>query len=432
MLDINPIQSKGFANVVEDGVVTGFTVRLRNPNYRGLSSSLVDGVDVTVNGHVWGFEGNTYVLQGKEFTLDELRASTGARWDLDELMTVKVPVAGGLPRGVHNVAVDIRLRAPYIPIEFQPNVFHFERQCMLIDPVKEPRFKYGVSTYSYTGDMNTVMTLEDAMAQIADLGATGLEILGEGNIPAYPEPSAAWIDAWFANLDKYGLEPTNYGSWIDSRMWLDRDLTVEEGAAALERDIRLASQLGFSFVRPKIGVITQDLVPHPIWDEAVLRNLDLAQEKGIVICPEIHSPTPIRHKVVDEYIDFIQRTGTKNFGLLIDTGIFMTKTAFQGMDGNEPETEDDIPVPLRPLHVPASDLADVMEHVVFIQAKFYEVDDDLVDVHIPWEPVLEVLRDHDYQGYLSSEYEGPRIPYRGVEQVRRQHAMFHRLEGELG
>jgi hypothetical protein len=32
-----------------------------------------------------------------------------------------------------------------------------------------------------------------------------------------------------------------------------------------------------------------------------------------------------------------------------------------------------------------------------------------------------------YSGYLSSEYEGRRLPYRGLEQVRRQHAMFRAL-----
>lgn len=431
MLNRDIIQHTGFTNTVDDGVVTGFQLTLRNPNYRGLSSSLVDGVDVTVDGHRWSHEDNLVVLQGREFTLAELRASTGHRWSLMETMTVKVPHPGGLPRGTHRVAVDVRHRAPYIPIEFQPNVAHAERVCTLVDPVAAQSFSYGVSTYSYTGDMYTLATLEDAMAEIADLGATGIEILGEGNVPGYPEPTAAWIDEWHRLLAVYSLTPTNYGSWIDSRMWLDRDLTAKQGHEALARDIRLASELGFSTVRPKIGVITEDLVPHPIWDEAVERSLELAAEKNIIICPEIHSPTPIRHQVVDGYLDFIQRTGTKNFGLLIDTGIFMTKTAFLGWDGKPPESEDEVPVPLRALNVPASDLVDILEHVVFIQAKFYEVDENLEDPHIPWRELFTALRENGYRGYLSSEYEGPRDPYRGFEQVRRQHAMFHKLENEL-
>jgi sugar phosphate isomerase/epimerase len=431
MLNRNIIQNTGFANTIDGGKVVGFQLRVRNPNYRGLASSLVDGVDVTIDGHSWSHEETTVVLQGRGYSLPELRASTDGRWALDEPMTVKVPHEGGLSAGTHRVVVDIRHRAPYIPIEFQPNVSHAERTLTLVDPVSAPKFHYGVSLYSYTDDMYTVLTLEDAMAEISDLGATGIEILGEGNVRGYPNPSTVWIDEWHRLCEKYSLTPTNFGSWIDSRMWLDRDLTAREAAEQLRRDITLAAELGFSFVRPKIGVISEDLIPHPIWDEAVLRSLDLAAEKNIVICPEIHSPTPIRHPVVDGYLSFIERTGTKNFGLLIDTGIFMTKTAFLGWDGKAPESEADIPVPLRALNVPASDLAAIMDHVVFIQAKFYEVDEHLVDPHIPWRELFSTLSAAGYSGYLSSEYEGPRDTFRGPEQVRRQHAMFHALERGL-
>jgi sugar phosphate isomerase/epimerase len=212
-------------------------------------------------------------------------------------------------------------------------------------------------------------------------------------------------------------------------MWLDRDLTVEEGHQALARDIRLAAELGFTTVRPKIGVVSLDLIPHPIWDEAVERSLELAAEKNIIICPEIHSPTPIKHKVVDDYLSFIERTGTEHFGLLIDTGIFMTESVLDPLEGVT--SEEDIPVPLRALKVPASDMIDIMKHMVFIQAKFYEIDENLVDKHVPWPEIFRVLKDSNYTGYLSSEYEGRREPYRGAMMVRRQHAMFHELEASL-
>lgn len=132
-----------------------------------------------------------------------------------------------------------------------------------VGPVAGP-FRYGVSTYSYTGDMNTLMTLDDAMAEIADVGATGIELLSEGN-----------------------------------------------------------------------------------------------------------------------------------------------------------------------MRVPAADLLDIAPYVVFVQAKFYEVDEQLHDLHIPWLDVLRALRDGGYDGWLSSEYEGRRVPDRGKAMVRRQHAMFHELAAQL-
>ena len=50
--------------------------------------------------------------------------------------------------------------------------------------------------------------------------------------------------------------------------------------------------------------------------------LPRAEEFGIRIAPEIHSPTPLRSKIVDDYLDLARQT--EHFGLLIDTGIFQT------------------------------------------------------------------------------------------------------------
>ena len=59
-----------------------------------------------------------------------------------------------------------------------------------------------------------------------------------------------------------------------------------------------------------IGVVSSDLIPHPIWTEVVERSLALAAELDVVICPEIHAPTPIRHEVVEEYIETAQPVGS--------------------------------------------------------------------------------------------------------------------------
>ncbi len=289
-----------------------------------------------------------------------------------------------------------------------------------------PGFKYGVSLYSFTEDFGTVLTLEDACAHIADMGATGIEILGEAHVPGYPHPASAWIDRWRALLEQYRLEPTSYGSWIDTRLRLARNLTAVEAAEDLARDIRLAAQLGFSFVRPKIGVVSMDLMPDPIWEEAVERVLELAERSRIVICPEIHAPTPIRHPIVEDYLRFIERTGTKHFGLLLDTGIFQDRP----LPHWPGETEEMRRTFLDGIRVDPADFMLIAKHVVFIQAKFHDIDNCLQDQHIPWEKVVPMLRKAGYSGYLSSEYEGSREPWRSLEQVRRQHALLRRLERE--
>jgi len=432
LLERDLIQSVGFRNVRESGRITGFQLRLRIPSYRGMTASLIDGVAVRVGDIVdVAPDVPLWTLQGKTYTLQELWDGDGVRWPLEEAAIVTVPFEGGLPDGVHEVSVELRLRMSYIPIEHQPSTYNVTKHVTLAPEAEGAPFKYGVSLYSFMTDFGTVLDLETALAGIADIGATGVEILGEGHIPDYPEPSQEWVDDWFRLLEKYGLEPTNYGSWIDTRLHSSgangRDMTVEEGAAALQRDLRLADRLGFRFVRPKIGVVSSDLVPHPIWTEVVEASLPLAEELDVTICPEIHSPTPIKHEVVDDYIALIKRTGTKHFGLLIDTGIFQ-----------------DRPIPLKPGELPGrrpafldgigvdpADFADVAEHVVFIQAKFHDIDESLEDQQIPWEPVLRAIKDAGYTGYLSSEYEGEREPWRSIEQVRRQHSLMRQVADRL-
>lgn len=432
LLERDLIQSVGFRNVREGGEITGFQFRVRMPSYRGMAASLIDGIGVSIPGLVdVAPDVPLWTLQGKQYTLAELWDGDGVRWPLEDAAIVTVPLAGGLPDGVHELSIELRLRMSYIPQEHQPSTYRVTKHVTLAPEASGAPFQYGVSLYSYMTDFGTVMDLETAMASIADIGATGLEILGEAHIPNYPNPSDEWVEQWFALLKKYGLEPTNYGSWIDTRLHSSgpngRDMTVEEGAAALQRDLRLAKRLGFRFVRPKIGVVSSDLVPHPIWTEAVEASLPLAEELDVIICPEIHSPTPIKHEVVEDYIALIRRTGTKHFGLLLDTGIFQ-----------------DRPIPLKPgelpgqrpafldgIHVDPNDVFDVIENVVFIQAKFHDIDEELDDKQIPWEPVLRALKDAGYTGYLSSEYEGEREPWRSIEQVRRQHSLIRQIADRL-
>ncbi len=132
MLDRDIIQNRGVRNVDADGETIGFQFQLRMPNYRGLWGSLIEGVEVRVGDLFWARDIPRWTLQGRDFTCAELGASTDVRWQLDEPATITVPHPGGLPAGVHHLEVGIALRAPYIPAEFQPSVFHAERKVTLL------------------------------------------------------------------------------------------------------------------------------------------------------------------------------------------------------------------------------------------------------------------------------------------------------------
>lgn len=426
MIERSIIQSRGAKNVTLANGKPGFQLQLRNPNYRGVQASLIDGIDITLNNKTYSADAAIWTLQGQTYSLAELRQSEAVRWQLDELATVTIEVDEPLQNGVYEVNACIYIRRPYIPGHFSRSPFRTSAKVVVVNaqPLSGPQLS--VSTYSYTGDMYTLLTLEDVMADIADLGATGIEMLAEGNIPGYPQPTNAWQDEWFRLLETYRLTPTNLGTWVDTTMWLDKDLTVDQGEAQIKHDLQLAKSLGFTSIRPKFGVTTMELDPHPIWQESVLRSLDLAEKLDIVICPEIHSPTPIKHKVTQDYIRFIEEHKSSKFKLMIDTGIFQTEPCDDGHEGIEVKGGKRPPF-LEPLKVPMSDLQEILQHVYFIQTKFFEIDDQLNDLHIPWDGIVDTLQSAGWNGWLSSEYEGRREPYRGRDQVRRQHALLRNL-----
>ncbi|MGY1731713.1 hypothetical protein ACI798_09325 [Geodermatophilus sp. SYSU D01045] len=95
----------------------------------------------------------------------------------------------------------------------------------------------------------------------------------------------------------------------------------------------------------------------------MLRSLDLAADLAadldVVICPEIHAPTPLRHPVSQGYVDLIERTGSKHSKLLVDTGILDTAPVLELSEEVEVEEGEEVPAHLRPLAVPMADLVEV-------------------------------------------------------------------------
>lgn len=132
MLERSLVQTRGFRNVGPEHARTGFEFLLRLPNYRGMRASLADGVDVIVDGEPFPYTHNRMVLEGRELTLEQLRAAVDLRWNLDQAATVRVTKPGGLSIGVHEISVGVRIRQPYFPIEFQPSVITETRKATIV------------------------------------------------------------------------------------------------------------------------------------------------------------------------------------------------------------------------------------------------------------------------------------------------------------
>lgn len=282
--------------------------------------------------------------------------------------------------------------------------------------------KRGVSLYSYSGEYGVTMTMEDMFADIHDMGARGLEILANGHIDGYPEPTDEWVENWFHLLKKYDLVPVEYGHWVDSRLYQGRELSTQESYDMLIRDIKLANRLGFTVLRTKLGVIDDDLTPVKNWREFIAMALPDAEKYNVSMCPEIHNPTVLRSKMVEDYVEFIEKEKTKHFGINVDFGVFQTNPIkmWEGQD-------------LSVLKFSAvEDIIPLLPYVYACHAKFVNMSDDFVETTTPYDRVLKVLIDHKWDGYLLSEYEGKDkdVPGYVSGQLRRQHIMMKRLLGD--
>jgi sugar phosphate isomerase/epimerase len=281
--------------------------------------------------------------------------------------------------------------------------------------------KRGVSLFSYWGEFGTSMDLEDCFQDIYDMGAHGLEILANSHIPMYPELSDKWLEQWFILLDKYELIPVEYGHWVDSRLYGDKSLSIKDSANMLTRDIKIAAKLGFHIMRTKLGVIDDLLTPVENWREIIKIALPVAEEYDVRMCPELHQPTALKSRFVADYVEFIEKTGTKFFGLNVDFGLFQDK--FEN-DYRMPGMPEDGGPCSRP-----EDIIPLLKYVYCCHAKFYKINDNFEETTIPYAAIINILADHGWDGYMLSEYEAPVNQKTGMapDQLRRQHIMMKRI-----
>lgn len=284
--------------------------------------------------------------------------------------------------------------------------------------------KRGVSSFCYVGELNHTMNLEDCFQDMNDMGATGLEILADGIIEGYPIPTKEWLNNWFALIAKYNIKPVEYGHWIESRLYADHELDVEESYIGLSHDIKLASYLGFGVMRTKLGVIDETLTPVKNWREIIRRALPLAEKYNVVMCPEIHAPTLLKDRMLEEYCEFIDKEKTKHFGLNIDFGVFQTKNSMmEHIPGWDPS---------RPKFSNPEDIIPLLPYTYCCHAKFYDMNENFEETTIPYDKVIPIMKEHGWNGYLLSEYEGKNKDVHGyvTTQLRRHHIMLKRLLGE--
>ena len=102
--------------IVEDSLRRtdgGFELDIRIPYYRGIGLSMIEALEVTVDGEEVPREAIRFALRGQEFTHDELERDADTRWDFGEIATLRVDRE--LEPGEHTIAQATQLRISYLP-----------------------------------------------------------------------------------------------------------------------------------------------------------------------------------------------------------------------------------------------------------------------------------------------------------------------------
>ncbi|MCC7463743.1 MAG: hypothetical protein IT480_14920 [Gammaproteobacteria bacterium] len=124
------ILQRGFRNVVRDGQAVGFQLLVKSSYYRGVALSLIDSVDVAVDGETFGNDVIRLGIGGRTYSFAEMATLSDVQWPWLEPATVVVARPGGLKAAVHDVQVTVRLRISYMPIT--PVVYSFRDKVVLM------------------------------------------------------------------------------------------------------------------------------------------------------------------------------------------------------------------------------------------------------------------------------------------------------------
>lgn len=126
------IQSVGFRNIVSDGKVTGFQLKIRLPYYRGVylsqvkvGSLVVDGEEITKDHILWR-------LGGSDYTWREMLQARQVHWHPLELVTLIVDKPGGLQQGYHDLKYSYACTHSYMPPMMEEMMSPFKEETVYL------------------------------------------------------------------------------------------------------------------------------------------------------------------------------------------------------------------------------------------------------------------------------------------------------------
>ncbi len=110
------LREQTLKNTYVNGNKIGFQFDIRLSYYRGHFLSVIDELNLKVDGIDIAAQDMVFCLGEKEFGINQLRDAVNDFWRIDEAATIKVFHEGGLLEGDHEIDFHLVFRSPYMPI----------------------------------------------------------------------------------------------------------------------------------------------------------------------------------------------------------------------------------------------------------------------------------------------------------------------------
>lgn len=115
MFDKYLIEAGSVRNTGPAEAPTGFAFEAKLGYYRGLTLSMVEKLDVAIDGNLLPREAVRFDEGRGPLTLDEMETAYDRRWAFGAKATILVEHPGGFPAGEHELSLTEQLRISYLP-----------------------------------------------------------------------------------------------------------------------------------------------------------------------------------------------------------------------------------------------------------------------------------------------------------------------------
>jgi Domain of unknown function (DUF6379) len=92
-----------------------FQIGARLPYYRGVSLSMVEEIEVSLDGETLPQDAVNITVHGNTYDFQQRENETDDRWEMGEVATLTVQKEGGLAAGEHKIGLKINIRIGYLP-----------------------------------------------------------------------------------------------------------------------------------------------------------------------------------------------------------------------------------------------------------------------------------------------------------------------------